>query len=208
MKFDSAKDVLFRLKQKFPSAHDWKEVLVAKANRVRETMAWEAEVLKTSFAETAGKIDQSLDLVRNELSSLGSISLKGCRGCWSEMIQKLSRTRRILLEQVEGLTHIARNSSEHYPAWGTVTSEWAENTAAEMRSVAATLNTGIVAAQHALMHASKNFQDEILLEIHSLESLPDVDLKEWVLPLERWPIITFLISKKFMIARMIPDCLI
>ena len=68
-------------------------------------------------------------------------------------------------------------------------------TAAEMLSVAATLNTGIAAAKQAMLHASVNLKEEFMQELKALEIFPNELFQTgWESPLERWPIIVFLIS--------------
>jgi adiponectin receptor len=77
-------------------------------------------------------------------------------------------------------------------------SEMANFTAAEMLSLAASLNTGIAAAKEALIHASHNLQEEFLHDLRALDIFPnEMFRREWESPLERWPIIAFLISAVF-----------
>ncbi len=195
MHFDSAKDVLDRMKMKLPNLETWREVIVAKASSVRESVATEAQHLRSSLTETVGKVDRSIETIRKELSSISSVSLEGCLVCWAELITKLSRTRQVLLEQVEGLSHVSNESAEEHPSWRIRSSELANFTASEILSVAANLNTGIAAAKQALIHASKNLREEFLLELNSLDIFPkDMFPAVWESPLERWPIIVFLIS--------------
>ena len=193
--FDSAKDVLSRMKMKMPNFEKWREAIVAQASSVRESVESEAKILRVSLAETITKVDKSLETIRSEISTVGSVSLEGCLVCWAEMIQKLSRTRQALLEQVDGLMHAVNQTSDDHARWGMSTSEMANFTAAEMLSVAAALNTGIAAAKQAMIHASQNLQEELIHELRALDIFPkDMFQAEWASPLERWPIVAFLMS--------------
>jgi channel protein (hemolysin III family) len=121
--------------------------------------------------------------------------------CWAELIQRLSRTRQVLLEQVDGLASVARFSAaadasgRPQPRWMMKASAWVELTSAEVTSVAAALQTGISAARQALAHASTHLHDELLHELHALEAdLFHLRAGVWRAPLERWPIVAFLLS--------------
>ena len=199
--FDSAKAVLSRMKMKMPNLEKWREAIVSQASSMRESVEHEAMFLRSSISDTALKVDRSLEIIRAEMSTIGSASLEGCLVCWAEVIRKLTRTRQTLLEQVDGLMHAANASSydpNEHSRWGISSSEMANFTAAEILSLAATLNTGIAAAKQALIHASQNLQEEIIHELKILDIFPnDMFRKEWESPLERWPIIAFLISAFF-----------
>lgn len=168
-------------------------------------------------------LEESLDMIRQEMALLGSTSMEGCVVCWLELVRRLAGVRAALQDQMAqmasintvtlGLHHKERKDGkaaggEEEGVWGLSTREWADYTMSEVASVTTALNNGIAASKRALTHASSRLHHDLLQDVYNQmremrgfddvlkDIFPQRLLEEGVeeTSMERWPIVMFLLS--------------
>jgi len=200
--FEAAKDLLLSASARLPGLKDLKEVVGEKTSHLSEEVRKEvaatsqraraeARALEEKLRESVAALERSMEQVREEVAHLSHASMEGCVTCWAEVVARLAISRTALDEKLAAFNSMTVNAAHAGHKWGSMTAEWAEQTAAEMRGMGHSLNVGIKEARHALQHASQHMTEELQHELRlaTWEILPLKDAG-----LTRWPIVVFLLS--------------
>jgi hypothetical protein len=141
--------------------------------------------------DTMRNLEESLDMIRQEMALLGTTSMEGCVVCWLELVRRLAGVRAALQDEMAQMASIntvmemasintvtARLNhkeridgkaagGEEEGVWGLSAREWADYTMSEVASVTTALNNGIAASKRALTHASSRLHHDLLQDVYN-----------------------------------------
>jgi channel protein (hemolysin III family) len=214
--FEAAQQMLQLVEFKLPGLERWRNMMrelstQSVAEMVREntnSVAEEGRRMQENIAEAMHRLDASVEAIREELKVLGSASMEGCIVCWAKLARRLASSRENLQDQlarvqVWSVSGEAGGETQQRSLLGLTPAEWREYTAAEIKSLSLALHTGIAAATRAVRHATgevarvggdltSEVQQELRAEMQILWDMTQA--QDAALPLERWPILVFLLS--------------